>query len=138
MAASCSCRRVTGGADDGKTTSNPSTATFASLAAAFFSPVTLICTVCVPSARPLTVQTGTWTASVAAYRSSRPNDAPSSATSAIPATGERNPSQLTPVPVKVNVACAPAVAETAADPLPLSADVPLQARVKSPWAQVPL
>src|SRR2546425_9106532 len=136
MAVSYVCRPVTGGADYGKVTSTASTQTDASLAAAVFSPVVVICKVCLPGARPLTVHTGTWTASVAAYRSSRPNDAPSSATSAIPATGERNPIHLTPVPVKVNVARAPAVAESAADPLPLSADVPLQVRVKSPRAQV--
>src|SRR5205814_2300156 len=59
---------------------------------------------------------------VGANASTSPTSTPSRNTRAIPACGPRKPIQLTDVPVKVSVALAPAVVETAAIPPLHSAD----------------
>src|SRR6266850_7582746 len=126
MEGSVSCSRVTLGAGTGTATSNASTATSAAVAAGFRWPVTSILNVGPWAARPEAVNTGTLTCSLGAYRSNRATKPPSRNTSAMPIIGARNPIQLTDVPVKLNAALAPAVAERAAVPLPVLTDVPLQ------------
>src|SRR6267143_2946316 len=97
-------------------TSNASIKTQNQLDAGFFRPVTVIVNVWVPGARSVAVKTVCWGPSVGAYISTSLTKAPSSITSAIPVWGPLKPIHLTPVPVKVNVACAPAVKVSAVAP----------------------
>ena len=57
---------MTVGSEAGTVTSEASTVMRAALALAFFAPVTLIRSVCVPEARPVAVKTGARTVSVGA------------------------------------------------------------------------
>src|SRR5213593_1274332 len=109
-----SCDPVVWGDDD--VTSNASTTIVISVDAAFVRPVTSIVSVWGAAARSFAVKTTTWGSGVGANRSTSPTSTPSRKTRAIPAWGPRKPIQLTDVPVKVNVACAPAVVESAAVP----------------------
>src|SRR5581483_8767122 len=102
--------------DPGDVTSNASTTIVADVEAEFIRPVTSIVNVWLPLDRSVTVKSAAWICSVAAYVSTSATDLPSRSTSAIPVSGPRAPIQLIDVPVKVNVACAPAVVETAAAP----------------------
>ena len=68
------------------------------------------------SARPVAVKTACWICSVAEYVSTSGATTPSRVTRAIPVWGPRAPIQVIAVPVKVNVACAPAVVDSYAIP----------------------
>src|SRR2546426_39035 len=109
-----SCAPVVWGDDD--VTSNASTTIVISVDAAFVRPVTSIVNAWGAAARSLAMKTTTWGSGVGANRSTSPTSTPSSTTRAIPAWGPRKPIQLPDVPVKVKVACAPAVADDAAVP----------------------
>src|SRR5437870_4355890 len=117
-----SCDPVVWGDDD--VTSNASTTIVISVDAAFVRPVTSIVSVWGAAARSFAVKTTTWGSGVGANRSTSPTSTPSSTTRAIPAWGPRKPIQLTDVPVKVKVACAPTVLDGAALP-PLHAPLVL-------------
>src|SRR5437867_2748869 len=107
-------------------TSNASTATRV-LVAAEFLPVTSMLSVWLAGARPFVEYTTAWK-SLGEYVSTRAWKAPSSRTRTMPVCGPRRPIQLTDVPMKVNVARAPTVVETAAVP-------PLHAALVSPCVQ---
>src|SRR2546428_13565330 len=89
-----------------------------SVEAAFFRPVTSIVNVWLPLAKPVAVKTVFWGASVGEYVSTSSTKTPSRTTRAIPPTGPLPPIQLIDVPVKVNEACAPGDADSAAGPAP--------------------
>src|SRR6266704_730312 len=112
LSGSVSCRRETAGAG----TSKASTTTRAEVAWAFIWPVTSIVKVWLALVRPFTVNIVTRISSVPEYVSTSATKAPSTDTRAIPAWVPRAPIQVTEGPVKVNVACAPGVVETAAVP----------------------
>src|SRR6266571_3533146 len=97
-------------------TSNASTTTRGEVEAAFIRPVASIVSVWLASARPVFVKRAAWICSAGEYVSTSATRAPSRNTSAIPVRGPRPPIQLTEVPVKVKVACAPGAVETAAVP----------------------
>src|SRR5712671_5843212 len=86
------------------------------VADAFCLPVTSIVNVCLALARPVAANMGTRTSTVFEYVSTSVRKIPSTEMRAIPVSGLRPPIQLTDVPVKVNVACAPGAAETVAVP----------------------
>src|SRR2546425_11149616 len=94
----------------------------------FFRPVDSTTNVCAPEASPVALKTGVCVCSVGAYKSSSVTKAPSRYTRPMPAHGARKPTQLTAVPVKGNVAPAPA------DRLN-DAVRPLQSRVRLPCHQ---
>src|SRR5258706_371812 len=81
-----------------------------------FLPITWMLNVWVPAVRPLIEKTVGWGCSVGKYGSNSSTNAPSRNMRAIPVWGPRAPTQLTPVPVKVNVACAPGVVDIRAAP----------------------
>src|SRR6266705_317473 len=112
MSGSVSCRRATAGAG----TSNASTKIRAEVAAAFIRPVTSIVKVWLALLRPFAVNIVTRISSVLEYVSTSLTKTPSRDTRAMPVPGLRPPIQLTEVPVKVKVACAPGAVETAAVP----------------------
>src|SRR3989442_1557274 len=116
MDGSVSSKRVPVGAGDDDVTSNASTTIEVSVEAEFFRPVTSIVNIWLASARPVAVKTTAWTSSVGKNVSTSATKTPSRKTRATPVSGPRAPIQLTDVPLKVNVACAPAVAEIAAVP----------------------
>src|SRR5258707_206789 len=93
-----------------------------------FLPITWIVNVWLAAARPAAVKTAGWSCSVGEYRSTSVTNTPSSDTRAIPVWDPRAPTQLTPVPVKVNVACAPGVVDIRAAPA-------LHARSEAPWVR---
>src|SRR6266571_327993 len=97
-------------------TSNASTTTRGEVEAAFIRPVASIVSVWLASARPVFVKRAAWICSAGEYVSTSATRAPSRNTSAIPVCVPRAPIQVTEGPVKVNVACAPGVVETAAVP----------------------
>src|SRR5260221_13935500 len=102
--------------------------TSAEVAAAFSRPVASSATVWLASARPVAANIGTLISSVFEYVSTSARRLPSRNRRAIPVWGVRPPIQLTEVPVKVIVACAPGALETAAVP-------PLQVLLVSPCDQ---
>src|SRR6266704_4042527 len=112
LSGSVSCRRATAGAG----TSNASTKIRAEVAAAFIRPVTSIVKVWLALLRPFAVNIVTRISSVLEYVSTSLTKTPSKDTRAMPVPGLRPPIQLTEVPVKVKVACAPGAVETAAVP----------------------
>src|SRR6266850_1105413 len=89
-------------------TSNASTTTMLSTDAAFLVPVASIVRVCGPDASPLVVKSTACTVSAVAYESTVATSGPSRYTLAMPANDAWKPTQLTPVPVKFNVARCPA------------------------------
>src|SRR5262245_22967082 len=97
--------------------SNASTTTMLSTDAAFLVPVASTMSVCGPEASPLALNTTACTVSTAAYESTVATKTPSRKTLAIPANGPLKPIQLTPVPLKLNVACCPGAKPSAAVPL---------------------
>src|SRR5713101_3868864 len=112
MSGSVSCRRETAGPG----TSNASTTIRSEVAAGFICPVASIVKAWLVLVRPFTVNIGTWISSVFEYVSTSATKAPSTDMRAMPDQGPRPPIQLTEGPVKVKVACAPGVVETAAVP----------------------
>src|SRR6266702_1817258 len=100
----------------GDVTSNASTTTRGEVEAACIRPVASIVSVWLASARPVFVKRAAWICSAGEYVSTSATRAPSRDTRAIPACVPRAPIQLTEVPVKVKVACAPGAGETAAVP----------------------
>src|SRR5437867_1389476 len=120
MDGSVSSKRICGGPGEDDVTSNASTTMYAAVEAGFCRPVTSIVRVWLVFARLVAVKTTAWTSSVGEYVSTSATRTPSRDTRAIPVWGPRKPIQLTDVPVKANVAVAPAVNETTAVP-PLQA-----------------
>src|SRR2546427_9687101 len=116
MDGSVSSKRVSVGADDDDVTSNASITIKVSVEAEFFRPVTSIVNVWLASARPVAVKTTAWTSSVGKNVSTSVTKTPSRKTRATPVSGPRAPIQLTDVPMKVDVAWAPAVAAGAGGP----------------------
>src|SRR5713226_9647918 len=90
--------------------------TRADVDAGFLWPVTWMVNVWFALARPFAANMGTRISSVFEYVSTSATKAPSRNMRAIPVPGVRPPIQLTEGPVKLNVACAPGVAETVAVP----------------------
>src|SRR6267154_2592774 len=109
-------------------TSKASTTIRAFCEAAFCRPVPSIVNVWRVSAKPVAVKTAAWNCSVAEYRSISATKTPSRDTRATPLCVPRAPIQLTAVPVKVNVACAPGVVDTRAAPA-------LHALSEAPWVR---
>src|SRR6266852_1637473 len=125
MSGSVSCKCET----SGEGTSNASTTTraygvVAACESVFFSPVTSIVNVWLLLVRSLALKTGTWISYDLANISTWDTKTPSTNTRAIPLSGPRMPIHVTAVPVKVNVACAPAVMDSMAFP-PLHANQPV-------------
>src|SRR5258708_21399469 len=100
----------------GAGTSNASTTIRAEVACGFIWPVNWIVNVWLASVRPFTVNIGTRISSVLEYVSTSPTKTPSTNTRATPVAEPRPPIHLTEGPLKLKLACAPAVAETAQVP----------------------
>src|SRR5204862_6578996 len=112
MDGSVSCKRETVAAG----TSNASTMIKAPVADAFCRPVTAIVNVWLVLARPVAANIGTRISSVFEYVSTSDRKTPSRDIRAVPVKVARRPIQLADGPVRVHVACAAGVAETAAGP----------------------
>src|SRR5204863_7799400 len=97
----------------------------------FFCPFTSLVSVWVPTEIYTPSLHGALTISVGKYVSIWALKTPSTYTLAIPVVLLRLPIQLTEVPVKVNVACAPAAGDAAVLPM-------LHALLRLPCVQVPL
>src|SRR6266571_3348062 len=114
-------------------TTTPTVRLDALLAAGFCRPVASIVNVWLPLANPVASKMVSWYPSIGrgAYVSISATKTPSKYTSAIAIVNLRQPIQRTDVPLKLNVARAPAVLDTATDPM-------LHALFRLPCCQSPV